>query len=84
MAAVEHGHDRRDHLVLAAGQWQVRRHQSAKSRKRVMKRVRNQTVRRNDLRGLAVGRGMDRDRILYRIQIALRFDGATHVLIVIN
>src|ERR1043165_1939013 len=79
MTTVGDRHHRRDHLMLSSRERQVRRHQRSKRRKRVIQRLRNQTVRRDDARRFAVRRRMHRRRILDRIQLTLRFDRLAHL-----
>src|SRR5215217_3824422 len=84
MTTVRNGYDRRDHLMLSSIEWEVRRHQRAKRRKRMIERVGNQAVRRDDTRGFSVGSRMYRRRILNRVQLALRLDRLPHFFTLIN
>src|SRR5262245_252437 len=49
-----------------------------------MKRIRNQAVRRNDLRGLPVGGGVNWRRIFDWVQFILGFDRATDLLVAVD
>ena len=79
-APVGDGHHRGDHLVLAAGERKLVRHQHAERREGVIQRIGNQAMRRDDARRSVVG-WLHRAGILDRIQRTLRFqrsiDGAS-------
>ena len=50
----------------------------------MMQSPRDQTVRRNNLRRMAIRRGVNRHGVLSRIQFMLRFDGAAHLFVIIG
>src|ERR1043166_7345604 len=70
--------------MLPSGQWQLRRHQGAEGGKCVIESVWYQAMRSDDLRCLSIGSGMNRHGIFNRIQLTLRFNGATNSFIILD
>jgi len=71
LASVLRRHHRRDHLVLAARERKIRRHQRPECRECVIQRIRDETVRLDDRRRLAIRDGVNRSCVLDGIQILL-------------
>ncbi len=70
-AAVSHRDHGRDHLVLAALEWQFRRHQHTEGGKGVIQSSRDQAVRGHNPRWPAIRRWVDRIGVLLGIQSTL-------------
>jgi len=84
MTAIDDRHYRRNHLVLPSGERQIRRHQGPEGRKRMIKGVRDQAVRRNNLRRLTISSGMNWYRVFDWIEFALRLHGATYFFVIVG